>query len=319
MTELAPADVVAKPEKVRKIGIVGFADSKVQAPFQDQSWLLWGVNDVYAHTPRIDVTFEVHHLLGLGHRRNPQHETFLRAGKMPVWMTQAHQEFPTARAVPYDLLLGRFPRAYLTNSISIMLAMAILEITGEANWIEKDWDRGEIGLWGVDMAAQTEYASQRPSVEYYIGIADGLGIPVFIPENSDICKATGVYGLSTTAPLRIKLQSRKEHLRAAKIQALQQQAQLQGQLQGIQSQIDGIRGQMVALDYIEGVWTLPTDAEIGAQLEPKDRGLLMPGSPLAVVGVPESDNAQKVYQTTPTPDENGVILSTHMTQGEPVG
>lgn len=293
MTELAPADVVAKPEKVRKICILGFADSRVQAPFQDPSWEIWGVNDVYAHVPRVDVTFEVHHLLGLGHRRNPQHEAWLRQGSQPVWMTQAHAEFPTVKAVPYDLLLEKFPRVYLTNSISIMLAMAILEVTGDANWVEKDWDRGEISIYGVDMAAQTEYASQRPSVEYYIGIADGLGIPVFIPENSDICKATGVYGLSTTAPLRIKLQSRKEHLRAGKIQLLQQQAQLQGQLQGIQDQISQIRGQMSALDYIEGVWTMPTDAEIGAQLEPKDRGLPMPGSPLdQLVTVPESDNAR---------------------------
>lgn len=293
MTELAPADVVAKPEKVRKICILGFADSRVQAPFQDPSWEIWGVNDVYAHVPRVDVTFEVHHLLGLGHRRNPQHEAWLKSGKQPVWMTQAHPEFPTVKAVPYDLLVEKFPRVYLTNSISIMLAMAILEIIGDANWVEKDWGRGEISIYGVDMAAQTEYASQRPSVEYYIGIADGLGIPVFIPENSDICKATGVYGLSTTAPLRIKLQSRKEHLRAGKIQLLQQQAQLQGQLQGIQDQISQIRGQMSALDYIEGVWTMPTDAEIGAQLEPKDRGLPMPGSPLdQLVTVPESDNAR---------------------------
>lgn len=281
--ELTPEDITAKPEKVRKICILGFADSRVQAPFQDSSWEIWGVNDVYAHVPKVDVTFEVHPTLGLGHRRNPQHEAWLREGKQPVWMTQAHKDFPSSQGVPYDLLIQKFPRAYFTNSISIMLGMAILDIVGEAPWKEKDWTRGEIAIYGVDMAATSEYGSQRPSCEYFVGIADGLQIPVFIPENSDLCKATGVYGLHSTAPLAAKIQSRTEHLRNAKIQLLQQQAQAQGQIQALQSQLDQVRGQMSALEYIRGVWTLPTDIPLGAILPEKDRGLPMPGSPLAEV------------------------------------
>lgn len=276
MTELKPEDVVAKPERVRKICILGFADSRVQAPFDDPTWEIWGVNDVYAHASRVDVTFEVHHLLNLGQRRNPQHEQFLKEGKHPVWMTQTHEQYPSARAVPYEHLISRFSRAYFTNSISIMLAMAILEIRGDAPWTEEKWDRGEISLYGVDMAAggpSNEYAAQRPSCEYFIGIADGLGIAVHVPENSDLCKATVVYGLGTTAPLRIKVQSRKEHLRGAKIQILQQQAQKQSELQMLQSQLDGVRGQMAALEYIEAVWTMPTDIPVGAILPEKDRSL----------------------------------------------
>lgn len=256
---------------VRRICITGFADSRDQAPFADPSWEIWGVNDLYAHVPRVDVTFEVHHLLGLGNRRNPQHEAFLRAGKHPVWMTAAHADFPSARAVPYDELIARFPRSYFTNSISIMLAMAILEISGNASWQPMKYARGEIALFGVDMAAQTEYGSQRPSCEYFIGIADGLGIPVHIPDNSDLCKTTALYGLSTTAPLRIKLQSRMDHLRKSKVGVMQQLAAIEGQRQTLQSQLDGIRGQMAALEYIEGVWTMPTDIPTGAIVPAKDR------------------------------------------------
>lgn len=262
MTEaqvLEPKDIVAAPEKVRKITILGFADSRVNAPYADLTWEIWGCNDVYAHVPRVDVTFEVHHLMGLGNRRNPQHEQWLRSGKMPVWMTQAHPEFPTSRPVPYDVLLQKFPRGYFTSSIAVMLAMAILEIKNEAPWSEEKWDRGEIALFGIDMSHSTERMSQKPCVEYYVGVADGLGIPLFVPENCDLCKSNVVYGLGTTAPLAIRLQSKEEHLRAEKIKVLQTQAQKQAEVQALEAQLNAIRGQMAMAEYVKNIWTYPTD------------------------------------------------------------
>ena len=49
----------------------------------------------------------------------------------------------------------------------------------------------EIGLWGVDMKAEDEYAYQRPNIEYWLGIAEGKGIKVHIPEASPILKFQG--------------------------------------------------------------------------------------------------------------------------------
>lgn len=522
----------------RKIVILGFADSRVQAPFDDPSWEIWGVNDVYAHVPRVDTVFEVHHLLNLGHRRNPQHEAFLRSGSKPVWMIDPSPDFPSARKLPVDEILKMFPRGYFTNSISYMIAMAVMDILGQASWqTRKHQVPGKIAIYGVDMAAcvapftrvltddlrwvpasevkvgdgllafdempgkdgkfrqwrratveqaneimlpsyqmkmedgtkivasedhkwltaaendrrwkltsrlvtpqhradrpsrivkvvepwdddrsyeagylaaafdaeghlsqnahehcttsslvmgfaqkpngmsekvekeltkrgfrfsknkdsssetmkyhllggrpeilrflgqirptrllakfkpenlgrlsslkdvavvesefigdqsvialktdtgtfiaegfashnSSEYGAQRPSCEYFVGVADGLGIEVAIPENSDLCKATVLYGAGTTSPLRIKCQSREEHLRQAKIQLLGQQQQKQAEIQAIQSQIDQVRGQMAAFEYVKNVWTMPTDIPVGAEAPLKDRGEPMPGSPL---------------------------------------
>lgn len=279
MENHANGSQVPLPE--RKIIILGFADSRVQVPFDDPSWEIWGCNDVYAHVPRVDVVFEVHHLLNLGNRRNPNHEAFLKSGNKPVWLLEAVPEYPSAKRLPVEDILKAFPRGYFTNSISYMIAMAIMDIMGQAPWQERKHALpGKISIFGVDMAHQTEYASQRPSVEYIIGIAEGLGIEVFIPPNSDICKTTALYGVATTAPLRIKMQSRIEHLRTAKVQLMGQQQQKQAEIQAIQSQIDQIRGQMSMAEYVAGVWTMPTDIEVGAEAEKKDRGEPMPGSPL---------------------------------------
>ncbi len=281
------------PLPERKIVILGFADSRVQAPFDDASWEIWGCNDVYAHVPRVDVVFEVHHLLNLGNRRNPNHEAFLRSGSKPVWMIEAPPEFPSARRLPVEDIIKAFPRAYFTNSISYMIAMAIMDIMGTAPWIERNHPvPGKIQILGVDMAHTTEYGSQRPSCEYFVGVADGLSIEVIIPQNSDLLKATSLYGVSTTAPLRIKMQSRIEHLRGAKVQLMGQQQQKQAEIQAIQSQIDQIRGQMSMAEYVSGVWTMPTDIEVGAEAELKDRGEPMPGSPLDLATFPVKELAE---------------------------
>jgi hypothetical protein len=42
----------------------------------------------------------------------------------------------------------------------------------------------KIGIWGVDLHCESEYAYQRPNLEYLIGLARGRGIKVFIPPHS---------------------------------------------------------------------------------------------------------------------------------------
>src|SRR3990167_1073743 len=280
---------VVAPVKERKIAILGFADSRVDAPFQDDSWEIWGVNDVYAYVPRVTATFELHHLKGLAEngRRNPQYHQWLAKGKMPVYMIDPRPEFPAAQRFPFEPLREMFPRAYFTNSISWMVGLAIAELTdmcglpdGRAVRLAKPGV--QLGLWGVDMAATSEYAAQRPSVEYFIGIADGCGIPTFIPDTSDICKASALYGIDTTAPLRQKLEGKLAGITQTQQQNASQLIQLQLQREALLEQKGHLAGAKEAYKYIKGVWTLETDIPVGATIEGKDRGAALPGAPLAV-------------------------------------
>ena len=72
--------------------------------------------------------------------------------------------------------------AYFTNTISWEIALAL--------HIGVD----EIHIYGVNMATDIEYQSQRPSCEYYIGLARGKGVKVYIPPESDLLKAFYSYG-----------------------------------------------------------------------------------------------------------------------------
>ena len=79
--------------------------------------------------------------------------------------------------------LAKIGRDYFTSSIAYMIAEAIR--------------RGAttIGLWGVDLSDDTEYVDQRPCAEYWLGLAQGMGIEVYVPPQSAIFNAQN-YGIS---------------------------------------------------------------------------------------------------------------------------
>src|SRR5204862_1461795 len=86
-----------------------------------------------------------------------------------------------------------------TSSIGYMLAMAIAE-GRDADFKPLNEDAVSwIGLYGIDLASDTEYGEQRPNAEYFIGLGRGLGITVEIAEGSALLRADHVYGFETRA------------------------------------------------------------------------------------------------------------------------
>ena len=237
-----PATLLGEREPdapVRKIGLVGFTASKADAPFGDPEWELWGLNNLHRQIEARGFRrwYDLHPdkmILG-----DSEHEGWLRAGAegLPVYVWNPKPEWPTSVAFPLKELTDQFGR-YFTNSISYMIAHAIAE------------GATHLGLWGVDMAQGTEYAAQRPSCEYFLGVATGLGITVEIADTSDLLKSAGLYGEGDDSGLRAKLEARIAELQELKRQADQQKAH--GEALWHQAQ-----GGIENLSYILGVWTQP--------------------------------------------------------------
>jgi hypothetical protein len=99
----------------------------------------------------------------------------------PILMQKQWPEIPHSVAYPINEIIAKYG-GYFTNTISYMIAYAIY------------LGAKEIGIWGVDMAVDSEYHHQRPSCEYFIGLAKGMGINVVIPAESDLCKVLFLYG-----------------------------------------------------------------------------------------------------------------------------
>jgi len=169
----------------KKICIVGFAPGREDAPYDDPSFEMWGVNEMHmaVEVKRLDVLFELHDYKWICEgKRYKNHITWLREQrKIPIMMQKHFDDIPNSIPFPRKVLEEKYG-AYYTNTISWEIALA-MHIGVE-----------EIHIYGVNMATDIEYQSQRPSCEYFIGYARGMGIKVYVPPESDLLKCFYSYG-----------------------------------------------------------------------------------------------------------------------------
>jgi hypothetical protein len=189
-----------------KVALVGFAStSRMLAPFGDQSFEIWTLNDLCRSVPRWNRTFETHprdYVIGNAWMRN---ETQVEGGAYwkylcgippspdpkggTIYTLERYPEMPASVAYPFEEVEAAYSTphgesVYLTSTPAQMLALALLE------------EFQEIHLYGIDLIAQEEYQEQRPCMEYYVGLGRGQGRRIVIPKQSAICKASFCYGKS---------------------------------------------------------------------------------------------------------------------------
>ena len=215
----------------RKVAIIGKAPSSaLLAPFNKANadgspeWEIWILNTLgfLNEVPRWDRQYELHDIELTKDPAYGEYYPWLIKQTKPVWTRDGNNgEFQNAHQYPLGEMqnvFGRFVgRKYLTNTVSLIMAHALLEhLQGKTV--------AEIGLWGIDMAQHgvdvggnaglfaSEYAKQRPSVEYWCGLCEGSGIKLTIPDQSDILKTACIYGYHTTERAK-KFQARQNELR----------------------------------------------------------------------------------------------------------
>jgi hypothetical protein len=153
--------------------------------------------------PRFDRHFELHPLSWFENRVGDEYLPWLKSIRdKPVYLQKLTPDIPAGVEYPVQEILEAFgPYRYYTNTVSWMIAFAIREGVKR------------LGLYGIDMATEKEYKAQRPSVEYFIGWAQGAGIDVIIPPPSDLLKSSLLYGFQADAGLmREKHVSRNNEL-----------------------------------------------------------------------------------------------------------
>ncbi len=181
-----------------KIAIVGFTGSRDQAPFEDGSFDIWGMNNLHVlpgmKGRRFTAWFETHKRELLEHKDNfGEHLRFLSNLSIPLIAMDASEwpEVPNVIQLPIDEIekLGRFG-SYQTSSPSWMVATAILA------------QPEEIHVYGIDFSSKNEYDEQRPALEAWLGFAQGLGIEVYVPPVCDLFKTVAQYGRGEMSAFR---------------------------------------------------------------------------------------------------------------------
>lgn len=238
-----------------EVVIVGFADTRRSFP-TDISAEFWGLNALHRSDdlPEVEWSrwFQLHDLQDT-HGRDPadlnDHLTFLRGLDCPVYLRPqdiGRYDIPNEQPFPIGTLLARFP-GYFNNSVSYLLALAIL------------MDFKRLHLFGVDMAQDavlnSEYGHQRPSCEFFLGIAAGAGIEVNIPPGSDLLKASYLYGFEKPDAQTGKMTARLEELSHRKEQMKQRVGQLEAEKNQLVAGINQLDGAMQDCQYWLRNWT----------------------------------------------------------------
>lgn len=191
----------------KKIAIIGTTSSLVDAPYNDPEWEIWGLNGAYQAIPRWDRWFDMHGAAVLKKYHEPAYFTFLKAGGDKVTLGHKMEELPEARLFPAPELVDKYGR-YFTNTVSWLIAYAIEQLMAQ----EPSDQKPTIGIWGVNMAMDSEYSIQRPSCEYFLGVAEGKGIDVIVPESSEMLKCSFLYGVEPVPAYIRKMPDKKREL-----------------------------------------------------------------------------------------------------------
>lgn len=80
----------------------------------------------------------------------------------------AYPDLPSYRPYPIREIMSVLQVPYFVNTITYMIAYAIA--TGVKS----------IDLWGVNQAVQSEFVFHKACVEFWVGLAIGMGIPIHI-------------------------------------------------------------------------------------------------------------------------------------------
>ena len=236
----------------KRVALVGSAPSSIRlAPYQDDSWFIVGCSPgAYGVAgPHADAWMELHRWepqvagqAGTGQSWfSPEYCEYLtRFGGEVFMLDPLPPEVPHARVVDHMALMDEFGPYFFTSSLSWMMALAIVTPGVE-----------EIGMFGVDMAANEEYQWQRPGCQYFIQEAIKRGIKVTIPPESDLLQPALWYGLCENDPMYIKLLARKQEIAGRKAQAEQLVASKN-------SEIHFLNGALDDLSYIMSTWITTT-------------------------------------------------------------
>ncbi len=188
---------------MKKICLVGTAPSSFRlAPFNNPDWDIWccSPGTWAAQPPRIDQFFELHRWEPGQQWMSKEYCEFLMEFEGKVWTSESVDGMKNCNIVPVDKLVSKYGPYFFTSSLAWMLAMAIEE------------KPQKIALFGVDMAADTEYGYQRAGCQYFAMLARALGIEIGVPPESDLLRPSPLYGVCETSHAYIKLLQRQREL-----------------------------------------------------------------------------------------------------------
>ncbi len=163
------ANIKKDPKKVR---LLGKGTGWDQCPDNDE-FEVWGLNGLLFSHKKLDRIFMMDVLDEMPSVVSGMWEldkVIERANelKIPLVAPMRYEEIPTAEAFPIKEAAREFGKPYFNNTIAYMICYALLKGVKE------------IQFYGINQAGGTEYFYEKGCVEYWIGLATGMGVAISI-------------------------------------------------------------------------------------------------------------------------------------------
>ncbi len=186
---------------IRKIAVMGSAVSSAGlTPYNDPAWEVWSCSPANKNIPRCDVWFELHNPELKAREGLVEWMQWLKTQPI-VYMQQAYSGYPGARRYPLEAIVDKWGPYWWTSQLAFMLALAI------------EQKPHTIGVFGVDMAANSEYNQQRLACQFFLyHIMTQTDIQLIIPPESDILEPAPFYGYCESSRQWRKYYARKHEL-----------------------------------------------------------------------------------------------------------
>jgi len=178
-----PVEPEGESKPTRKIAVLGSAISSVGlAPYRDPTWEIWACSPANMNIPRAGVWFELHGIEQKKKEGLTEYLQWMARQPFKVYMQSVLPEFPNSVEYPLKHMLEKWGPFWWTSQICYMLALAM------------EQNPAAIGMYGIDMAANSEYNQQRLACQFFIREILNTGIHLVVPPEADILEPAPLYG-----------------------------------------------------------------------------------------------------------------------------
>lgn len=151
---------------MKEVIILGHGPTRIQCTFDKETWSV-NTSDLETY-PRLDKVFIVDKI-------NDKEFDYKGLSKLPCIVTSVpypdHPEW-NVELYPIKEVLNHFKTSFFSNAICYMIAYALF------HKYERIW------FYGIDMMNSTAYLFEKGGVEYWMGIAHALGVPIINTKQS---------------------------------------------------------------------------------------------------------------------------------------
>lgn len=219
----------------RRIALIGTCPSRdlaLQLPDSWETWVCSPGNDTF---PRVDLWFELHGDLDFPGEDWWPYLNWLNAQAFPV-MAHRTDLIPRAERFPIEKMVADFGDYFFSSQPALMMAYAITQ------------EPEEIGLFGLDMQAKSEYHHQKPGMLHFVWLAAHRGIRVMAPDESEALVPPPIYGYNLMSPMARKLRVRN-------IEVRNQLAKMDRDMAVLEAKRQHFRGVLDENDWALQTWT----------------------------------------------------------------